>query len=139
MRRRAAALAGGAITAKLISRERLTPEEQAKLDEMEPQAVSELSEYERFVMLPELAFMAHIVACLVEHGPGGVRRVVRALQEIRAGSSRARAEVYEGFRLRQRGVSRDSHACRACAPRRGQENRGPADARGRQRSGLTRT
>ncbi len=60
MRRRASALAGGTITAKLISRERLTPQEQAKIDEMEPQAVSELSDYERFVMLPELAFMAHM-------------------------------------------------------------------------------
>ena len=60
LRRRASALAGGAITAKLISRERLTPQEQAKVDEMEPQAVSELSDYERFVMLPELAVMAHM-------------------------------------------------------------------------------
>jgi beta-lactamase regulating signal transducer with metallopeptidase domain len=60
LRRRAAALAGGAITAKLISRERLTPQEQAQVDEMEPQAVSELSDYERLVMLPELAFMAHM-------------------------------------------------------------------------------
>jgi beta-lactamase regulating signal transducer with metallopeptidase domain len=59
VRRRAAAMAGGAITAKQISRERLTPEEQVKLDEMEPQAVSELSDYERFAMLPELAFNAH--------------------------------------------------------------------------------
>ena len=60
VRRRAAALAGGVITARQISRERLTPQEQAKIDEMEPQAVSELSDYERFVMLPELAFMAHM-------------------------------------------------------------------------------
>jgi beta-lactamase regulating signal transducer with metallopeptidase domain len=60
VRRRAAALAGGAITAKQISRERLTPQEQAKIDDMEPHAVSELSDYERFVLLPELAFMAHM-------------------------------------------------------------------------------
>lgn len=60
LRRRAAALAGGAITAKQISRERLTPQEQARVDEMEPQAVSELSDYERFVMLPDLAVMAYM-------------------------------------------------------------------------------
>ena len=60
LRRRAAALAGAAITSKMISRERLTPQEQAKVDEMEPQAVSELSDYERFVMLPELAVMAYM-------------------------------------------------------------------------------
>jgi hypothetical protein len=44
----------------MISRERLTPQEQAKVDEMEPQAVSELSDYERFVILPELAFMGYM-------------------------------------------------------------------------------
>lgn len=59
IRRRAAVLAGGEIAAKLIARQRLTPEEDARLREAEPQAVAELPESERFAMLPELAIYAY--------------------------------------------------------------------------------
>ncbi len=60
LRRRAATLAGGAITAKIIAQERLSEEESAKLRDAEPRAVSELSETERFILLPELAEMAYM-------------------------------------------------------------------------------
>jgi beta-lactamase regulating signal transducer with metallopeptidase domain len=60
LRRRAAVLAGGEIAAKRIARQRLTPEEDARLREAEPQAVAELPESERFAMLPELAIYAYM-------------------------------------------------------------------------------
>ena len=60
LRRRAATLAGGEIAAKMIAQERLTDEESNKLRDAEPQAVAELSEAERFVLLPELANMGYM-------------------------------------------------------------------------------
>ena len=62
VRLRAAALAGGDIAAKVAARQLLTPGEREKLRDARPQAVSELSEAERFALLPQLAGSDYMLA-----------------------------------------------------------------------------
>jgi beta-lactamase regulating signal transducer with metallopeptidase domain len=62
VRGRAAALAGGDIGAKLAARQTLTQDERRKLREAEAQAVAELSDAERFALLPDLANRDYMLA-----------------------------------------------------------------------------